>query len=88
MPNRTRADLLRVVAARVLDLRAEFEAQLRAVGRVEEQMRRLNTATDNRLDRWDEVLQRDLTAMLTNNRNIRTVLDDLIKDVGMPIARK
>ena len=84
MPEETRADLLRMVGARVLDLRAEFEAQLRAVGRVEDQLRRLDTTRDDRSHRLDDALHRDLTEMLTSNRNIRTVLDDLIKDVGTP----
>lgn len=73
-----------MVGARVLDLRAEFEAQLRAVGRVEDQLRRLNIVKDDRSHRLAEALQHDLTEMLTNNQNIRAVLDDLIKDVGTP----
>jgi hypothetical protein len=83
----SRADLVRVVAARVVDLRAEFEAQLRAVGRVEEQLRKVDPARDESASRLSDVLQRELREMLTNNRNIRTVLNDLVKDVGNGTAR-
>jgi hypothetical protein len=70
-------DLLRVIAARTVDLRAEFEAQLRAVGRVEEQLQRIESPKEDSARRLGEALQREVTQMLLNNRNIRTVLKDL-----------
>ena len=78
-----RADLLRVIAARVLDLRAEFEAQLRAVAHIEEALRRADTGTDDRWRRLDDTLQRQLSEMLGNNSNIRTVLNDLSRDARL-----
>jgi hypothetical protein len=78
-----RADLLRVIAARVLDLRAEFEAQLRAVAHIEEALRRADTGNDDRWRRLDDTLQRRLSEMLGNNSNIRTVLNDLSRDARL-----
>jgi hypothetical protein len=75
-------DLLRLVATRIVDLRAEFEAQLRAVGHVEDQLRKLDASNDDRARRSVETLRRDLTDMLANNLNIREVLTDLAKEVG------
>jgi hypothetical protein len=78
-----RADLLRVIAARVLDLRAEFEAQLRAVAHIEEALRRADPGNDDRWRRLDDTLQRHLSEMLGNNSNIRTVLNDLSRDARL-----
>jgi hypothetical protein len=80
MPSVPRADLVRVIAARVLDLRAEFEAQIRAVSHIEDALRRAEGGDDERWRRVDDILQRELAAMLANNRNIRTVLNDLSSD--------
>ena len=86
MPDSLRIHLVRVVAARVLDLRAEFEAQLRAVARLEDQLQKSGSATDARWPNLEEVLRRELAEMLRNNSNIRAVLTDLASDVGTPVA--
>jgi hypothetical protein len=79
MPGVSRVDRMRAIATRALDLRAEFEAQLRAVQRLENALRRAHGRDDART-RLDETLEQALTEMLENNRNIRTVLDDISQD--------
>ena len=77
--------LMTGVVARVLDLRAEFEAQLRAVARVEEQLRKSVAAADPANRDLAEVLRRELTEMFTNNSNIRDILVALAADSDTPI---
>jgi hypothetical protein len=59
--------------ARVLNLRSEFEAQLRAVARLEEQFRKTDGANDERWRRLDQLPRRELTEKLANNANVRSV---------------
>jgi hypothetical protein len=67
---------------------AEFEAQLRAVSHVEEQIQRVNAGVnDERWRRLKDVLHKQLSGMLTNNANIRSVLNELAKDVRRPAER-
>jgi hypothetical protein len=54
-----RADLISVVAARVIDLRAEFEAQLRAVARLEDQLTKRETPNEHKWRRLEEALRRE-----------------------------
>jgi hypothetical protein len=75
-----------IVAARTLDLRAEFEAQLRAVVRLEEQLLKSRAGYDAGGHRLAAVLRRELTEMLKNNTNIRDVLTQLEMDVGQAIT--
>ena len=77
-------DPMTIVASRVVDLRAEFEAQLRAVSRLEEQLRKSRIGKDADRRTLEEVLGRELTEMLTNNRNIRDVLEQLAADTQRP----
>ena len=65
------------IVAAVLDLRAEFEAQLRAVVRVEQQLTGSLAGRDPSHQQLADVLRRELTAMLTNNKNIHDVLVEL-----------
>ena len=87
MRARSSSELLPVVAARVVDLRAEFEAQLRAVARVEQLIRKVDIANDERARPLRDMLQRDLKEMLGNNRNIRIVLEELVNDLGNGTAK-
>jgi hypothetical protein len=66
-----------IVALRVMDLRSEFEAQLRAVLRLEEQLRKTKAGKDHGGRDLVHAVQRELTEMLTNNANIRNVLSEL-----------
>jgi hypothetical protein len=85
MEKLTSRDLMTVVAPRVLDLRAEFEAQLRAVARVEEQLRRSRGGNDPTNRHLAEVLRRELAEMFANNTNIRDVLVALAVDNGTAV---
>jgi hypothetical protein len=66
-----------MIAARALDLRAEFEAQLRAIGRLQEQLRKGAEGRDDGGGMLETVLREELAEMLLNNRNIRDLLDQL-----------
>jgi hypothetical protein len=66
-----------IVALRVTDLRSEFEAQLRAVSRLEEQLRRTKDGKDQDARDLATTVRRELKEMLANNANIRTVLNEL-----------
>src|SRR5688572_27221654 len=78
-------ELMTTVVPRLLDLRAEFEAQLRAVARVEEQVRK--TTAGNHPPNADlaQVLGRELAEMFANNANIREVLVALAVDNGTAV---
>ena len=69
---------------RVLDLRAEFEAQLRAVARVEQQLKKTLAGSDPTNRTLAEVLRRELAEMFANNTNIRDVLVALAADNETP----
>jgi hypothetical protein len=77
-----RAETFKSVVARLMDLRAEFEAQLRAVARIEERLQHNPRLTDDNWLALEEVLQRALTEMRANNASIRGVLDELVADAG------
>jgi hypothetical protein len=78
-------DLMTTAVPRVLDLRAEFEAQLRSVARVEEQLRRTKTGSDPTNRDLANVLRRELAEMFANNINIRDVLVALAADNDIPV---
>lgn len=80
------ADLMTVVAARTIDLRAEFEAQLRAVARLEAQLRRSAAGQDQGARKLEAVLRRELAEMLKNNGDIRDALQQLQSDSLPPPA--
>ena len=84
MSKNASVDPMAIVASRVVDLRAEFEAQLRAVSRLEEQLRKTRIGKDADRRTLEEVLGRELTEMLTNNRNIHDVLEQLAADTQRP----
>jgi hypothetical protein len=86
MEKPTARELETVVVPRVLDLRAEFEAQLRAVARVEEQLRKSLAGSDPTRRQLTEVLRRELAEMFVNNSNIRDVLVALAADSKTPVA--
>ena len=75
-----------IVALRVTDLRSEFEAQLRAVSRLEEQLRRTKDGKDQDGRNLAATVRRELNEMLANNANIRTVLYELSVEGGDPAA--
>jgi hypothetical protein len=83
-----RPDMLKAMAARVTDLRAEFEAQLRAVSRIEQHLQKNHTVTDESWGALDDALRRSLGEMRVNNANIRDVLEELTREVrAEPRAR-
>jgi len=82
-----RAETFRSMVARLVDLRAEFEAQLRAVARIEERLHQNPRLTDANWLALEEVLQRAVTEMVVNNASIRGVLDELVADAGTPGGR-
>jgi hypothetical protein len=78
---------LTIIAMRIMDLRAEFEAQLRAVARLEEQLRKATTGKiDDASPDVAKALRRDVTEMLANNANIRGVLNELATEAQIPTA--
>jgi hypothetical protein len=58
-----------IVALRVVDLRAEFEAQSRAVMRLEEQPRKANSGIADASRNRATAVRRELAEMLTNNEH-------------------
>ena len=74
-------DRVRIVAARVVDLRSEFEAQLRAAARLEAHLQESDRGDHASMRTLEDAVRRELSGMLTNNTNIRTVLKELGKDV-------
>jgi arginine deiminase len=80
MATDVRAELIRVVTARVLDLRAELEAQLRAVVRLEDDLRKAANRKGEDDHRFEDAVRRASAEMLTNNQNIRDVLTELAKE--------
>ena len=81
----SRDELMTVVIPRVLDLRAEFEAQLRAVARLEEQLKKSQAAKNPANADLAAVLKRELAEMFANNTNIRDVLVALAADNDTPV---
>jgi hypothetical protein len=77
-----------IVALRVVDLRAEFEAQLRAVMRLEEQLRKANSGIADASRNLATAVRRELAEMLTNNANIRNVLNELAIEAEAPAQPK
>lgn len=78
--NTTRLDKSRVIAARIVDLRAEFEAQLRAIVHVEEQLRKAQSSDAGKRT-LEDVVRRELREMLDNNGSVRHVLSELASDL-------
>jgi hypothetical protein len=85
MENPPASELMTTVVPRLLDLRAEFEAQLRAVVRVEEQVNRTKAGNGAASAELAHVLGRELAEMFANNTNIREVLIALAADNGTPV---
>jgi hypothetical protein len=75
-------DPLTLLATRTIDLRSEFEAQLRAVVRLEEQLRKSREGRDANGRNLKAVLSRVLAEMLANNINIREVLTQIESEAG------
>ena len=75
-------DSLTLLATRTIDLRSEFEAQLRAVVRLEEQLRKSREGRDANGRNLKAVLSRVLAEMLANNINIREVLTQIEAETG------
>ena len=74
------------VTPRVIDLRSELEAQLRAIARLEEQLARSRRGDGPSTADLSDVLRRELAEMLLNNRNIRDVLLELASVTGVAAA--
>jgi hypothetical protein len=74
------------VTPRVIDLRSELEAQLRAIARLEEQLARTRPGAGVANVELSDVLRRELAEMLNNNRNIRDVLLELATLTGVAAA--
>lgn len=64
-----------MIEARTIDLRAHFEAQLRAVARLEEQLRRSRDGQDKSGRQLQAAVRRELAEMRLNNANIQDVLN-------------
>ena len=75
-------DPLTLLATRTIDLRSEFEAQLRAVVRLEEQLRKNRDGRDASGQNLKALLSRVLAEMLANNANIREVLTQIEAETG------
>ena len=80
MKNHRPGDQTKIVALRVMDLRSEFEAQLRAVSRLEDQLRKTRDGVDVDGRALADAIRRELAEMLNNNANIRSVLHELASD--------
>jgi hypothetical protein len=65
------------IAACTIDLCAELEAQLRAVVRLQEQLRQALNGEDAGGANLDAVLHRSLEEMLASNANISEILEHL-----------
>jgi hypothetical protein len=76
----------RIVALRITDLRSEYEAQLRAVSRLEEQLRRTTEGKDHDGHNLATAVRRELKEMLANNASIRTVLNELSGEAEADLA--
>lgn len=75
------------VATHVLDLRSEFEAQLRAIARLEAQLAKSSSRKDPANQELSDVLRRELHEMLNKNKNIRDVLCELATVVNCDRVR-
>lgn len=75
-----------IVALRVTDLRSEFEAQLRAISRLEEQLQRSKEGKNQYGPNLATAVRRELKEMLANNANIRTVLNELSAEAEADLA--
>ena len=82
MPPAGPTDSLTLLATRTIDLRSEFEAQLRAVVRLEEQLRKSREGRDANGRNLKAVLSRVLAEILANNINIREVLTQIESEAG------
>jgi hypothetical protein len=85
LSNQIVAERVRTLAARVVDLRSEFEAQLRALARVEGLLEKPRARDDQWARAMMEALRQELTGMCTSNKNIRGVLEELTKDARRSI---
>jgi hypothetical protein len=64
-----------------IDLRAHFEAQLRAVARAEEALSKCRTATDSAtFDAAAITLRDEVQVVSDNNRSVRPVIDQMDVD--------
>ena len=70
-------DRTSMIALRIMDLRAEFEAQLRAIAHVEEQLRKTDYSKPEHQRKLAEVVRHEVAQMTGNNINIRHVLSEL-----------
>jgi len=86
MGPQTARDFMMTVAPRVVDLRSEFEAQLRSLGRLEHQLTKSVAGRDPANRELSDVLRRELEEMFKNNQNIRDVLVELATLGGAPIV--
>ena len=75
--------LTTTVGPRLIDLRSEFEAQLRAIVRLEGQLAKSLAGRDPADLHLADVLCREVAEMLKNNRDIRDVLIELSADAGI-----
>jgi hypothetical protein len=72
---------IRSLALAVIDLRAHFEAQLRAVARAEEALVQCRTARNpTAFDSSANVLRGEVQVVSDNNRSVRGVIDQMYLD--------
>ena len=74
----------RITTLRVIDLRSELEAQLRAVLRLEELLRERSAKKNLGGLALRKAIGREVTDMLENNASIRTILTDLANEAESP----
>jgi hypothetical protein len=86
MASHTSGQSIIAVTPRILDLRSEFEAQLRAIARLEEQLARSRNGAGAASVELSDVLRRELAEMLHNNQNIRDLLLELATVTGVASA--
>jgi hypothetical protein len=69
------------LALAVVDLRAHFEAQLRAVARAEDALIKCRTATEPAVFEMSaRTLSGEIQALSDNNRSVRAVIDQMAAD--------
>lgn len=81
-------DRITSLALAVIDLRAHFEAQLRAVGRAEEAVGKCRTVRSvAAFELATTALRHEIQIVSDNNRSVRTVIDQLDLDARDLAAR-
>ena len=75
-----KSDVVDAATLSLTDLRAQFEAQFRALARAEEHLLKCRTADPQRQRERLKNFRAELKTMSTNNDAIRSVLDQMERD--------